>query len=290
MAAVVGVAFRDRSRHYWFDPAGIEISPGDRVVVETARGPEIGTVRREAEEVPEDRLSAPLKRVLRQATPGDEAQLVRNHERARNAFETACKRVRHFGLPMKLLSAEYTFDCSQVVICFTAENRVDFRELVKDLAGRLRTRVQLYQVGARDHTRMLGGYGTCGRELCCRSFLTEFAPVSMRMAKDQSLFLNPARFSGACGKLMCCLRYEHETYTEARTRLPSVGSRVDTAHGSGKVVGISVLRCEVAVSLDETASEVVLKLCDVHLRGAQAPGQELDGGPPGSPPPRCDDS
>jgi len=271
MAAVVGIAFRDRSRHYWFDPAGLDLSPGDRVVVETVRGPEIGTVRKAAEDVSDERLSSPLKKVLRRATPGDEAQLVRNNERARAAFETACKRVRHFGLPMKVLSAEYTFDCSQVIICFTAENRVDFRELVKDLAGRLRTRVQLYQVGARDHTRMLGGYGTCGRELCCRAFLTEFAPVSMRMAKDQSLFLNPAKFSGVCGKLMCCLRYEHDTYTEARTRLPSVGSRVETTHGSGRVVGISVLKSEVTVALDESAAEVTLKPCDLRPLGSETP-------------------
>lgn len=278
MPAVVGVSFKQPGRHYWFAPGDLEVDINTRVVVETARGVEIGTVRTPVREIPAEDLSGPLKAVVRIATSEDEARWRRNAERAQAALETAAQRVRHHKLPMKLLSAEFTFDCSQITISFTAESRVDFRELVKDLAGRLHTRVQLYQIGARDHTRMLGGYGPCGREFCCRSFLADFAPVSMRMAKDQSLFLNPVKFSGVCGKLMCCLRYEHETYTEAKTRLPAVGSRVATPRGAGRVVAISVIRDEVTVALDGSEAEVILSASDIEARTCPRRGGDARGG------------
>jgi cell fate regulator YaaT (PSP1 superfamily) len=264
MATVVGITFRRLGRPYWFDPGGLDLDLGERVIVETAHGLEVGTVRVPPREMPDEQLVAPLKPVVRRMTADDEEQYARNAEQARSALEIAAERIAHFKLPMKLLSAECAFDCSQVTIYFTAENRVDFRELVRDLSGRLRSRVQLYQLGARDHTKILGGYGTCGRELCCRSFLADFAPVSMRMAKDQSLFLNPAKFSGVCGKLMCCLRFEHETYKEARSRLPAVGDRVVTPHGAGIVLAVSVLRNEVTVSLDETEAQVTLPASEIQ--------------------------
>jgi len=258
MPTSVGVTFRRLGRQYWFDPAGHELVPDDRVVVETSKGIEIGIVRTAPRETADDRGNAPLKPVLRKATPSDEDQELRNAERAKAALKAASDRVRHHGLPMKLLTAEYAFDCSQVTIYFVAETRVDFRDLVKDLAGQLRCRVQLYQVGARDQSRVVGGYGTCGRELCCRAFLIEFAPISMRMAKDQSLFLNPVKFSGVCGKLMCCLRYEHDVYVAALSRLPNVGTRVATPKGPGRVLGTSVIGDEVTVVLDGSAAEVVV--------------------------------
>jgi cell fate regulator YaaT (PSP1 superfamily) len=265
MPLAVGVSFRQIGRQYWFDPGNLVLDEGDQVVVETSRGLELGTVRTRPRELPESVLALPLKPVLRKASPEDLHQAARNAERAQTALQVATERVRHHGLPMKPLTAEYTFDGSQVTICFVAETRVDFRELVRDLAGQLRCRVQLYQVGARDQARLIGGHGTCGREYCCRSFLTDFAPISMRMAKDQSLFLNPAKFSGACGKLMCCLRYEHDVYVEARAVLPNVGARVTTARGTGTVVGTSVIRREVTVSLDESEAEIACPLADVAL-------------------------
>ena len=272
MPRVVGVAFRPPGKCYWFDPGELDLRLGDSVVVETVRGRELGTVRIPITEVLADTLVHPLKPVLRRATDEDVRQHERNQARARELLPQVEERVRHFGLPMKLLDAEFTFDASQIIIYFTAENRVDFRELVRDLACRFKTRVQLHQVGARDHTRMLGGYGPCGRELCCRTFLSEFAPVSMRMAKDQSLFLNPMKFSGSCGKLMCCLRFEHELYTEARARLPEVGARVGTPYGVGQVVAVSVLHDEVTVELPETSAVRTFKASELeHSQGSELP-------------------
>lgn len=263
MALVVGVTFRQRCKPYWFDPSGLSLERGVRVVVETVRGLEIGTVRMGVTEVPDDQLTPPVKPVLRLATEEDERQAERNRKRAADALRQAEDRVQHFHLPMKLVGAEYSLDGNQITIYFTAENRVDFRELVRDLACRLRTRVQLHQIGARDHTRLAGGYGTCGRELCCRTFLADFAPVSMRMAKDQSLFLNPVKFSGVCGKLMCCLRFEHEMYTAARCSMPAVGSTVVTPHGEGEVVALSVIRNEVTVILNETSAQLTIRVDDI---------------------------
>ena len=249
MPVAVGVVFKPVTTPYWFDPGDLDVRPGSRVVVETARGIELGTVRVEAREVPSEQLVAPLRPILRLASEADLEQERRNQERAAYALEYCGERVRRLGLPMKLLRSEYAYDGSQVTIYFAAENRVDFRELVKELAAHLRCRIQLYQVGARDHAKMVGGLGPCGLGLCCATCLTEFAPVSMKMAKDQSLFLNPTKFSGVCGKLLCCLRYEHDHYVETKARLPQVGQQVATPEGPARVVDVNVVKEEVIVSL-----------------------------------------
>lgn len=264
MPNVVGVAFKRVAKSYWFDPNDLDLAEMDRVIVETTRGIEIGTVRVPPCVVGEDELQAPLKRVLRKADEADLQQEERNRELARRALQITAERVRHHNLPMKLLQAEYTFDGSQVTVYFAAENRVDFRELVKDLAGLLRCRVMLHQVGARDQAKMIGGVGPCGRTLCCATFLTEFAPVSMKMAKDQSLFLNPVKFSGVCGKLMCCLKYEHDLYVEAKQKLPAIGDTVMTPKGQGRVVDLNIIREDVMVLMDDTQVQLVFPASEVR--------------------------
>jgi cell fate regulator YaaT (PSP1 superfamily) len=265
MPHVVGVAFKRVARSYWFDPGSFELKDFDRVIVETTRGMEIGTVRVSPREIPEDELQAPLKRVLRLAEPRDTEQEARNQEKARHALAICADRVKYHNLPMKLLQAEYNFDASQVTISFFAESRVDFRELVRDVAGALRCKVQLHQVGARDQAKIIGGVGPCGLTLCCATFLTEFAPISMKMAKDQSLFLNPVKFSGVCGKLMCCLRYEHENYVEAKQRLPQIGELVMTPKGQGKVQEVNIIKEEVVVLLHESQAMLTFPAADVKV-------------------------
>jgi cell fate regulator YaaT (PSP1 superfamily) len=251
MPYAVGVAFKRVAKSYWFDPTGLEFKDFDRVIVETARGNEIGTVRVTVREVPEDELQAPLKRVIRMADDRDFDQEKRNQERAKQARQLCSERIKAHDLPMRLLQAEYNFDGSQITFYFSAESRVDFRDLVKDLSAQLRCKVQLHQVGARDQAKMVGGIGPCGLTLCCSTFLTEFAPISMKMAKDQSLFLNPVKFSGVCGKLMCCLRYEHDNYVEAKQRLPQIGDLVMSPKGQGRVMDVNIIKEEVIVQLNE---------------------------------------
>lgn len=251
MPYVVGVAFKRVAKSYWFDPGTHVLNDFDRVVVETTLGLEVGTVRVTPREVLQSELLAPLKAVIRLAEQRDLEQEARNKEKARAAMKLCAERVRYLNLPMRVLQAEYTFDTTQVTVYFSAESRVDFRDLVKDLAGHLRCKVQLHQVGARDQAKMIGGVGPCGLTLCCSTFLTEFAPISMKMAKDQSLFLNPVKFSGVCGKLMCCLRYEHENYVEAKTRLPQIGDLVMTPKGQGRVLDVNIIREDVIVQLAE---------------------------------------
>ena len=265
MPRVVGVAFKRVARSYWFEPGELELNDMDRVVVETTRGLEIGTVRVPPREVPEDELQAPLKRVLRHAGPRDFEQEERNKEHARKAMSICKERVQAHGLPMKLIQAEYSFEATQVTIYFAAENRVDFRELVKDVAGQLRCKVQLHQVGARDQAKMIGGVGPCGLTLCCSTFLTEFAPISMKMAKDQSLFLNPVKFSGVCGKLMCCLSYEHQNYVESKKRLPEIGALVMTPKGQGRVIDLNIIKEEVMVLLRESEVQVIFPATEVKV-------------------------
>lgn len=280
MPTAVGVAFRAVARAYWFDPNGVEVREGDRVVVESARGLDIGTVRVASREVPEHDLQAPLRRIVRIADKRDLDQERRNLERAEYALRLCRQRVAHHGLPMKPLQAEYTFEGNQVTISFAAENRVDFRELVRDLASQLRCKVQLYQIGARDQARIIGGVGTCGRTLCCATFLSEFAPISMKMAKDQSLFVNPVKFSGVCGKLMCCLRYEHQTYVEAKRRLPQVDDVVSTPHGVGRVIELNVIREDLRVDLGDNgvvlirASDVTIERAGRRSAGRSAPAAD----------------
>jgi cell fate regulator YaaT (PSP1 superfamily) len=249
LPVAVGISFKPAGRIYSFDPDGLDLKPGDSVVTETARGIEMGRVKHGAREVAEIEPGVQLKRVLRLATEGDLAQAQSNADRAEEALVLCRERVVARGLPMKLIGAEYAFDRSQVTIYFAAEGRIDFRELVKDLAASLRTRIQLHQVGARDAAKLLGGIGPCGRALCCSTWLTSFEAISMKMAKEQSLFLNPTKFSGVCGKLMCCLRYEYDHYRETKAQMPVLGGDVDTPDGRGKVIGHNVIKETVIVAL-----------------------------------------
>jgi cell fate regulator YaaT (PSP1 superfamily) len=236
---------------YYFDPHDFELAPGDRVVVETVRGTELGRVATPARDVPDAEVTLPLKRVLRKATPDDLETVRANCGRERDAHDVARRKIEAHGLDMSLVDVEYSFDGSRVIFYFTAEERVDFRELVKDLAATFRTRIELRQIGVRDEAKLLGGLGPCGRELCCCSFLTEFQPVSIRMAKDQNLSLNPAKISGVCGRLMCCLRFECEQYDKCRASLPAVGAAVITPQGEGRVTAINPARGTVTVAIGE---------------------------------------
>ncbi len=247
MPIAVGIAFKRVARSYWFDPAGYELKEWDKVIVETARGQEMGTVRIPPREVVDEDLQAPLKPILRPATPEDLEQYRQNLYMAKEAFGICRDKIAKHGLPMKLVHCEYAFDRTQLTFYFVAENRVDFRELVRDLAATFRTRIQLLQIGPRDQAKMMGGIGSCGLTLCCSTFLKEFTPISMKMAKDQSLFLNPVKFSGVCGKLMCCLQYEHDMYKDARSRLPRIGDTVQTPRGEGRVSDLNILKEEVMV-------------------------------------------
>lgn len=263
MPRVVGITFRRVGKVYYFDPGDLELREGDFVIAETARGVEFGEVVLEPRSIPEEELVAPLKKIVRVATGGDLEREADNREKEKHAYEVCERKITEHGLPMKLLEAECAFDGSQVTFSFSAEGRVDFRELVKDLAGALRTRVQLHQIGVRDEAKLVGGYGTCGRPLCCATFLSSFEPISMKMAKDQSLFLNPAKFSGCCGKLMCCLRYEHDFYKQAQRSLPAVGAIIPLKQGRAKVIDVNVVSNEVTVQTEE----------DVQLH---IPAHELD--------------
>lgn len=257
MPLCVGVSFKRVAKSYWFDPSGLDLTENDRVVVETTRGAEIGHVKIGPRDVVEAEIQAPLKRVVRRASDADYLQERSNKEKARAALSLCQQHVAALNLPMKLLQAEYSFDATQVTVYFTADARVDFRELVRDVAANLRCKVQLHQVGARDQARMIGGVGPCGLTLCCATFLTEFAPISMKMAKDQSLFLNPVKFSGVCGKLMCCLRYEHETYVDAKVRLPQIGEVVMSPSGQGKVLDLNLLKGTAVVQIFDGLAELV---------------------------------
>ncbi len=252
MPKVIGVRFRRAGKIYYFDPDGKQISEGDPVIVETARGLELGETVIEEKEVPENEVVQPLKKVQRVATPEDLRQAKENRRKERETMGKCLSRIRHHGLDMKLVGAEYTFDRSKIIFYFTAEGRVDFRELVKDLAAIFKTRIELRQIGVRDEAKIMGGIGSCGRAFCCSSFLDEFEPVSIRMAKGQNLSLNPTKISGVCGRLMCCLRYEMNTYEEARHKLPEVGDDVITPDGEGRVEAIDRTTKAVHVKLHES--------------------------------------
>ena len=213
---VIGVRFKEAGKIYYFDPAELPITTSDHVIVETARGIEYGSVVVGLKEVDEEEVIPPLKKVIRIATPDDDARVEENHYREKEAFSICLEKIEQHKLPMKLIDIEYTFDNSKVIFFFTADGRVDFRELVKDLATVFRTRIELRQIGVRDEAKMLGGIGFCGRELCCHTFLGDFAPVSIKMAKEQNLSLNPSKISGICGRLLCCLKYENDVYVENR--------------------------------------------------------------------------
>lgn len=251
MIKVIGVRFRTAGKVYFFDPVSYEIKRGDHVIVETARGIEFGTVVCNPKEVEDDKVIQPLKPVLRIATEKDVEQEAANRIKEKEAFKICLEKIRKHGLAMKLIDAEYTFDNNKVLFYFTADGRIDFRELVKDLAAVFKTRIELRQIGVRDETKILGGIGICGRPLCCHTHLSEFIPVSIKMAKEQNLSLNPTKISGVCGRLMCCLKHEEETYEELNRRLPNVGDQVTTKDGQkGEVHSINILRQLVKVVVE----------------------------------------
>ena len=252
MIKVIGVRFRTAGKIYFFDPGKLTIKRGDHVIVETARGIEYGTVVGDPREVEEKSVIQPLKPVLRIATERDDEQEAANKVKEKEAFKICLEKIRKHGLEMKLIDAEYTFDNNKVLFYFTADGRIDFRELVKDLAGVFKTRIELRQIGVRDETKIIGGIGICGRPLCCHSYLSDFIPVSIKMAKEQNLSLNPTKISGVCGRLMCCLKNEEDTYEELNRRLPNIGDTVTAEDGSkGEVQSVNVLRQLVKVVVEE---------------------------------------
>ena len=251
MIKVVGIRFQRAGKIYYFDPLDYDLETAMHVIVETARGVEMGTVLIPPKEVEDDKVIQPLKPVIRVATDEDEKVMERNKEKEAEAYVICKEKIAKHGLEMKLVAAEYTFDNNKLLFYFTADGRIDFRELVKDLASVFRTRIELRQIGVRDETKMLGGIGICGRELCCKSYLTDFVPVSIKKAKEQNLSLNPTKISGVCGRLMCCLKNEQDTYEYLNSRLPSVGDYVTTPGGmKGEVQSINVLRQLVKVIVD----------------------------------------
>ncbi len=250
MAQVIGVRFKQVGKVYYFDPDGIQVQKTDSVIVETARGIECGEVAMENRQIDDESIVKPLKKVIRKATGEDLAQVRKNQEKEAAAAKICNEKIAAHKLDMKLVDVEYTFDNNKILFYFTADGRVDFRELVKDLASVFRTRIELRQIGVRDEAKMLGGLGICGRPFCCATFLGEFQPVSIKMAKEQSLSLNPVKISGTCGRLMCCLKYEQEAYEDLLRTTPKVGALVGTADGKGRVVEVNLLSGLLKVRLD----------------------------------------
>lgn len=249
MAEVIGVRFKEVGKIYYFDPDGQELKKGDRVIVETVRGVECGEVALENREISDEEIVKPLKKLIRKADEKDLRTLEENKKKEKNAFGICQKKIADHKLDMKLVDVEYTFDGGKVLFYFTADGRVDFRELVKDLAGVFRTRIELRQIGVRDESKMIGGLGICGRPFCCRSFLGDFQPVSIKMAKEQGLSLNPTKISGTCGRLMCCLKYEQNAYEYLLKITPKPGAIVETVEGAGTVVDFSLLTGTLKVKL-----------------------------------------
>lgn len=263
MYSVVGVRFKKAGKIYYFDPSDLPIQKDDAVIVETARGIEYGKVVIGKRTVGESDVVLPLKRVIRIADAADAKVVEENKTAAKNAISICQEKIKEHQLKMKLVDVEYTFDRNKIIFYFTAEGRIDFRELVKDLASIFRTRIELRQIGVRDEAKMLGGIGPCGRILCCSSFLGDFEPVSIKMAKDQNLSLNPTKISGLCGRLMCCLKYEHDQYESGKLEMPKVGSVVITSLGTGKVIGLNVENRTVKVQLFELGKVETLPCDDV---------------------------
>ncbi len=263
MEKVVGVRFKRVGKVYYFLPGDIEFKEGDHAIVETTRGTEYGDVVIPEKEVEDKDIVAPLKPVIRKATAKDEKKMEENIQKEKDAFEACEKKIISHSLQMKLVDVEYTFDNSKIVFYFTADGRVDFRELVKDLAGMFKTRIELRQIGVRDEAKMMGGLGPCGRPCCCSYFLGDFSPVSIKMAKEQNLSLSPTKISGLCGRLMCCLNYEHEHYCETRRRMPKQGSTVDTPDGKGIVIENNAITEKVRVKITLPDESVDMKTFDL---------------------------
>ena len=274
MKRIIGVRFRTAGKIYYFDPVGFEIKRGDHVIVETARGVEYGTVVGGIREVDDSKVVQPLKPVLRIANERDDEQEAANKVKEKKAFAICQEKIKKHKLEMKLIDAEYTFDNNKVLFYFTADGRIDFRELVKDLAGVFKTRIELRQIGVRDETKILGGIGICGRQLCCHTHLSEFVPVSIKMAKEQNLSLNPTKISGVCGRLMCCLKHEEETYEDLNRRLPNPGDFVTTDDGlKGEVSGVNVLRQLVKVIVNVGDEKEIREYRADQLRFRRRPGK-----------------
>ncbi len=264
MILIIGVKFRKSGKIYYFDPSGLAIKKGNHVIVETARGIEYGTVVLGPKEMPEDKIIAPLKPVIRVSTPQDDEMNDENLQKEKEAFDICLEKIRNHQLEMKLIDSEYTFDRNKLLFYFTADGRIDFRELVKDLAAVFRTRIELRQIGVRDETKMIGGIAICGRPLCCHSYLADFAPVSIKMAKEQNLSLNPAKISGVCGRLMCCLKNEQEAYEHLNSTLPNIGTQVQTVDGYiGEVQNVSVLKQMIKVIITKENDEKEVR--DYHV-------------------------
>ena len=282
MSEMIGVRFKNVGKVYYFDPDGARLRQGDRVIVETARGVECGEVAMVNRRVEEASLPQPLKKIIRAATKEDLARLAENAAKEKHAFQVCCRKIEAHKLEMKLVDVEYTFDSAKLLFYFTADGRVDFRELVKDLASVFRTRIELRQIGVRDEAKMLGGLGICGRPFCCSSFLGGFQPVSIKMAKEQGLSLNPVKISGTCGRLMCCLKYEQEAYSELLRITPPVGSLVSTPEGRGAVTEVNLLTGVLQVRLEGAAEGVVkpFRVKQVKVlrpgRGKRLSQEELD--------------
>lgn len=268
MYNVVGIRFKKAGKIYYFDPGDLSIQKGDFVIVETVRGVEFGKVVTNRKAVDENDVVLPLKKVLRVADQKDRLIVEENKQAAKDAYHICCQKVDEHQLDMKLVDVEFTFDRNKVIFYFTADGRVDFRELVKDLAAIFRTRIELRQIGVRDEAKMLGGIGPCGRMLCCSTFLGDFEPVSIKMAKDQNLSLNPTKISGLCGRLMCCLKYENDEYETAKEQLPDLGETINTPHGIGKVVGLNILERILQVELAEQERVLEYTLDEIMKEGA----------------------
>jgi cell fate regulator YaaT (PSP1 superfamily) len=267
MTRVIGVRFRSAGKIYFFSPGKYEIKKGDHVIVETARGVEYGTVVGEPRDIDDSEVIKPLKTVLRTASTKDDEQEKANREKEKEAFKICLEKIKKHGLEMKLIDAEYTFDNNKILFYFTADGRIDFRELVKDLAAVFKTRIELRQIGVRDETKIIGGYGICGRPLCCHSYLSDFVPVSIKMAKEQSLSLNPTKISGVCGRLMCCLKNEEDVYEELNRKMPGVGDFCKTKDGyEGEVASVNILRqtLKILVNVDDEKEVHDYKLEDLE--------------------------
>ena len=273
---IIGINFREAGKIYYFAPGKFKLNVGDRVIVETSRGVEMGTVKIANKMIPEKEITTPLKEITRIATEADLSHYEKNREAEMDAAIICKKKIAQHGLDMSLVAVEYTFDNSKLIFYFTCETRVDFRELVKDLASTFRTRIELRQIGIRDEAKMMGGLGICGRKFCCAGFLTDFVQVSIKMAKEQNFSLNSAKVSGACGRLMCCLRYEHETYEEALKHTPPVGATVKTNDGVGIVVETKPLAAEIKVKLGDNEKDApkLYKCKDVRI--LKMPGKRPD--------------
>ena len=268
MAEVIGVRFKEVGKVYYFDPDKKTVKLGDTVIVETSRGIECGMVAIANKEVPDDEIVHPLKKLLRKATKEDLRKVEENHRKEKEALKICEQKVAEHGLEMKLVDVEYTFDNSKILFYFTADGRVDFRALVKDLASVFRTRIELRQIGVRDESKMLGGLGVCGRPFCCSSFLGEFHPVSIKMAKEQGLSLSPTKISGTCGRLMCCLKYEQDAYSDLLRHTPKVGAIVKTPYGRGLVTEVNLLARTLKVKMDNTPDDAApqsFKVKEVRL-------------------------